>query len=195
MVLLQVTESLKPFFALWTTCVCHPYLLDDRLHRSIKGCLVYFEEVEGAYCFWVVRPFIHPYVRLSVHHTFWYMPYLMNCACWGFEISYIDSSWKNSWYVFFFLSKLCPFWSYAPLKKLEWNLVSKLSQKWLDTWSADRGWWVDYLINFWTNYIFSELWSFENVGILNCQQDFSKTIWARGLKFGHLVGEMSRLSD
>ena len=99
----------------------------------------------------------------------------------GFEISYMDSSWKNSWRVFFFLSKLSPFlelcpfekmrmksnachilrtmhvrvlkfhiwiphgkiadpyffsclsflhfWSYAPLKKSAWNLVSKISRK------------------------------------------------------------------
>ena len=94
---------------------------------------------------------------------------------------HMDSSWKNSWYNFFFLSELSPFlelcpfekikmksdachilwtvharvlkfhiwiphgkiadpyffsclsylpfWSYAPLKKPEWNLVSKISWK------------------------------------------------------------------
>ena len=98
-----------------------------------------------------------------------------------FEISYMDTSWKNSWHTFFFLSELSPFlelcplekirmksdschisrtvharvskfhiWiphgkiddpyfffcqrylpfgSYAPLKKSEWNLVSKISRK------------------------------------------------------------------
>ena len=34
--------------------------------------------------------------------------------------------------------------------------------------------------------IFQELWFFENLGILTCQQDISKSIWAMVLwKFGH----------
>ena len=49
-------------------------------------------------------------------------------ACQGFEISYMDSSWKNSWRTFFFS---CPcylhFWSYALLKKSEWNLMHAIS--------------------------------------------------------------------
>ena len=99
----------------------------------------------------------------------------------GFEISYMDSAWKNIWHTFSFLSELSlflelcpfekirtksdacrilwtvhtrvlkfhiwiphgkiadpnffscpsylPFWSYAPLKKSAWNLVSKISRK------------------------------------------------------------------
>ena len=106
--------------------------------------------------------------------------FVKNRACKGFEIPYMDSSWKNSWYTFFFLSELSPFlelcpfekirmksgtchslwtvhtrvlkfhiwiphgkiadlyffscpsnfpvWSYAPLKKSEWNLVGKISR-------------------------------------------------------------------
>ena len=72
----------------------------------------------------------------------WCMPYE---PCMLFEISYMDSSWKNSWPVFFSCSSYLPFWSYAPLKKSEWNLVSKISRKVFETSSADRGWWVDYL--------------------------------------------------
>ena len=52
------------------------------------------------------------------------------------------------------------------------KLVSKISQKLfeLETWSADRGWWVDYLIKLKkkrNHFIFPELWPFENLGILN----------------------------
>ena len=38
-----------------------------------------------------------------------------------------------------------------PLKQSEWNLVSKISRFELESWSADKGWWIDYLINSWTN--------------------------------------------
>ena len=37
----------------------------------------------GAYCFWVVRPFVTLFDAL---------PYLLNHACFGFEISYMNSS-------------------------------------------------------------------------------------------------------
>ena len=37
--------------------------------------------------------------------------------------------------------------------------------------------------------IFPELLSFENLGILNCQQDISKSIWARGLKLDQQIGD------
>ena len=40
-----------------------------------------------------------------------------------YEISYMDSSWKNSWPLFFSSP------SYACLKKSEWNLVSMISRK------------------------------------------------------------------
>ena len=68
-----------------------------------------------------------------------------------------------------------PFWSYAPLKKSEWNLVSKISQKvfelGLETWSADRGWWVDYLIKYKKNpFCFSgvmALWKFGYFKLVN----------------------------
>ena len=75
----------------------------------------------------------------------WCMPYLMNCACLGFEISYVDSSWKNSWHVYFFSWQ-----SYLPF----WNL---------------------------------ELCPFEKFRMESCQQDISKSIWARGLKLGQLI--------
>ena len=61
-----------------------------------------FEEVDRAYWFRVVRACIHPFVK--------------NRACKGFEILYMDSSWKNRWHTFFFLvwvislSGVMPLW-------------------------------------------------------------------------------------
>ena len=42
----------------------------------------------------------------------------------------------------------------------------------LEIWSADKGWWVDYMIKFKKKkkiqlIFFPELWPFENLGILN----------------------------
>ena len=61
----------------------------------------------------------------------------------------------------------------ALLKFGHFKLVSNISQKQfeLGAWnlSADRGWWVDYLIKFLKKItsFFPELWPFENFGILN----------------------------
>ena len=43
--------------------------------------------------------------------------------------------------------------------------------------------------NFWTNYVkyFQSYGPLQKMGISNCQQDFSKSIWARGLKLGQLI--------
>ena len=70
-----------------------------------------------------------PDLRVSIRHTFWCRSYLMNHACYGSEISYMDSSWKNSCHIFFLkrdisLSGVMPLW-----KKSEWNLVRKISWK------------------------------------------------------------------
>ena len=37
----------------------------------------------------------------------------------GFEISYIDSTWKNSLPVFIFLSELSPFLELCPFEKIK----------------------------------------------------------------------------
>ena len=47
----------------------------------------------------------------------------------GFWNFIYGSSWKNSWPIFFSCPSSLPFWSHAPLKKSEWNLVSKISRK------------------------------------------------------------------
>ena len=53
------------------------------------------------------------------------MPYHMNCAYYSFEISYMDSSWKNSWPVFFFLSELPPFLELCPFEKISLKFYQK----------------------------------------------------------------------
>ena len=60
----------------------------------------------------------------NLMHSIIYEPYIL-----GFEILYMDSSWKNSRLVFFSYPIYLPFWSYAPMKRSEWNLVTKISQK------------------------------------------------------------------
>ena len=87
-----------------------------------------------------------PFVR----HAFWSMPYLMNHACSG--ISYMDSSWKNSWSYFFFLSGLCPFLELCSFEKIRMKSCQQdISKVFLG--QLIWGWWVDYLINFWTNFV------------------------------------------
>ena len=87
---------------------------------------------------------------------------------------------------FFSFPSYLPFWSYAPLKKSEWNLASNISQKvfelGVETWSADRGWWVDYLIKFKKkdNFIFPELWPFANLGIFNLSARLARKVFELG---------------
>ena len=57
----------------------------------------------------------------------WCMPYLMNTMVLKFHI-WIPHGKIADPYFFSCLSYL-PFWSYAPLKKSAWNLVSKISRK------------------------------------------------------------------
>ena len=79
----------------------------------------------------------------------------------------------------------------AFLKFGHFNLVSKLSWKLfeLETWHVNREWSVDDLINFWKQKSdFVLLLPFENLGILTCKQDISKTVWAIVLKLDRLIG-------
>ena len=84
-------------------------------------------------------------------NEFWCMPYLTNRACLGFEISCMDSSWKNSWSIFFFLVRFISLSGVMPLWKNQNEILSaryleKNLSKGLETWWADRRCWVDYLI-------------------------------------------------
>ena len=40
-----------------------------------------------------------------------------------------------------------------------------------------------------STFIVPELWPFENLGILNLSAIYLRTIWARGLKLGQLIGD------
>ena len=68
-----------------------------------------FEEVDWAYWFGFLS------VLVCFHLSVGQEPCML-----GFEISYMDSSWKNSSHTLFFLCpSYLPFWSYAPLNKSE----------------------------------------------------------------------------
>ena len=114
-------------------------------------------------------------------------PFIKNCACEGFEILCKDSSWKNSWHIFFSCLSYLPFWSYAPLKKSKWksdacHILWTVHARvlkfhiWIPHGKiADRIFILVWVL---------KLCPFEKIGMKSCQQDISKTIWARGL---HLV--------
>ena len=94
----------------------------DKIRMKSDACHI-FEEVDGGGGGGILfsgcpcdRPSVRP-SRFLIH--------LINRACYGFEISYTDSSWKNSWPTFF--PHYLPFWSYALLIKLEWNLMHCIS--------------------------------------------------------------------
>ena len=109
--------------------------------------------------------------------------------------------WKFIWiphgkiadHYFFSCPSSLPFWSYASLKRSEWNLVSKITLKvfelGLETWSADRGWRLDYLIKFFIKspYFSSvmALWKFghfEKIIMKSFQQDVSQKVFELGLE-------------
>ena len=85
---------------------------------------------------------------------------------------------------FFLVQVISSFWSYAPLKKSEWNLVSKISRKVfeLETWSADRGCWVDYLfIYFFLNSpYFSGVMALRKFGHFKLVSKISQKVLERG---------------
>ena len=45
-----------------------------------------------------------------------FVPPLQNLSRYSFEISYMDSSSKNNWHIFFLSLDYPPLWSYAPFK-------------------------------------------------------------------------------
>ena len=70
-----------------------------------------FEEVDGAYWFQVLRSSRIVHARILKFHILLIPHGKIADTCYFSCPSYL------------------PFWSYAPLKKSEWNLVSKISQK------------------------------------------------------------------
>ena len=88
-----------------------------------------------------------------------------------------------------------PFWSYAPLKKIRiksdachilWTVYASVLK--FHLWFphgkiADQFFFLSELSPF------LELCPFENISMKSCQQDISKSTWARGLKLGQLIGD------
>ena len=106
-------------------------------------------------------------------HAISYEPCML--GFWNFICVFII---KNSWPPFFFLSGNFVLLSHAPLKKAEWNLVSKISRKLFEletSWKGMMSRLPDYLLNKFHK-IFPELWSFANLGNLNLSARYLKTI-------------------
>ena len=142
----------------------------------------------------------------------------------GFEISYMDSSWKNSLPVIFFLSQLSPFLELCPFEKISmkscqqdisksiWARGLKHGQLIGDdekiTWLKfkknspyfsgvmDSSWKNSLPVIFFLSQLspFLELCPFEKISMKSCQQDISKSIWARGLKHGQLIGDDEKIT-
>ena len=101
----------------------------------------------------------------------------------------------SSWAMFFFLDRVISLSGVMPLwimKSCQQDITKNILAIFgLETWSADRGWWVDCLIKLKKkSHYFSgvmALWKFWLFKI--CQQDISKIICARGLKLGKLIGD------
>ena len=106
-----------------------------------------FKEIDGAYWF-RVPACVYPSVHASIHSSKTVHARVLTFHIWI----------PHSWPIFFFLSELSPFLELCPFGKTEWNLVSKISRKVFElgpeTWSADKGWWVDYLIKFKKNSLY-----------------------------------------
>ena len=113
---------------------------------------------------------------------------LKNHACQGFEISYMDSSWKNIWHTFFSCPELSPFLELCPFEKIWtkshachilWTVHARVLKFhiWIPHGKiADLYFFLVWVICLWKNQ--HEIFSARN----------SKNIWARGLELGQLIG-------
>ena len=94
----------------------------------------------------------------------------------------MDSSWKTSWRTFFFscLSYL-PFWSYAPLKKSDWNQMHAISYEpcMLGFWNFIYGKIADPYFFSCPSYL--PFWSYASL------KQIRLSIWDRGLKLGQVI--------
>ena len=79
---------------------------------------------------------------LSVHPSFSLSRFLMHTRVLNFHIWI---SHEKYLICIFFLSELCPFMELCPFEKIRMECLKTLS--------ADKWWWVDYLINFRTKYV------------------------------------------
>ena len=143
-----------------------------------------FEEVDGAYWFQVVRACVRACGRSSrtVHAR------VLKFHIWIPHGKIVDTHTISC-------PSYLPFWSYALLKKSEWNLMHAISYEpyMLGIWNFIYG---SSWKNSWSLFSFLselspflELCPFEKIRMKSCQQDISKCIWARGLKLGQLIGD------
>ena len=82
----------------------------------------------------------------NLMHAISYEPCML--GFWNFVYGFLMETQLTS---IFFLSKLSPFLELCPFEKNQNGILSaryleKYLSQGLETWSADRGWWVDYLI-------------------------------------------------
>ena len=116
----------------------------------------------------------HPSIRDSVRPLFyaWHNLWTVHGMV---LISYMDSSWKNGWPVFFFLSALCPFLELSPFEKIRMKSCQQDISK--SIWTRGLKRLIGNLIYFWMNsvHFFPELWPFENLGILNLSARYLET--------------------
>ena len=102
---------------------------------------------------------------------------------------------KYCWHTFFSSPSYLPFWSYAPLKNSEWNVMHAISCEpcMLGFWNFIYGFLMEKQLTciFFLSELspFLELCPFEKIRMKSCQQDISKDIWAWGLKLGQLIGD------
>ena len=143
-----------------------------------------FEEVNRTYWFRAVRPFVHQ------------EPCLL--GFWNFIYGFLM---ENNWHTFLFsCPSYLPFWRYAPLKKSVWNLMYAISYEpcmlaFLNFIYAllmtKNSWPVFYFLSELSPFL--ELCPFEKIRMKSCQQDISKSIWARGLKLSQLIGDNGKI--
>ena len=107
-------------FLEFSVCPAVFYLIMLPTSNKLRGILV-----SG-----VVRPCVRSWHFLM--HAISYEPGMLRF----WNISYIDSSWKYSWHVFFPCPSYLPFWSYALLKKSECSLMQAISYE-------------QYMLGFW----------------------------------------------
>ena len=143
-----------------------------------------FEEVVGAYWFRVVRASVCPSIcsTKTVHAR------VLKFHIWSPRGKIVD--------VRFFSCPSCLlFWSYAPLKKSKQNLMHAISYEpcMLGFWNfiygflMEKSWPLFFFLSELSPFL--ELCPFEKIWTKSCQQDISKSIWARGLKHGQLIGD------
>ena len=158
--------------------------------KRIVECHYYapnFEEVDGAYWFRVLRLCL----RASVCSSRTVHARVLKFHMWIPHGKIFDA------HFFFSCRSYLPFWSYAPLNKIRmksdacnilWTMHARVLK--FHIW-IPHGKIADPCFFFFLFELppFLELCPFEKIRMNSCQQNISKSIWARGLKLGQLIGD------